>query len=159
MADSLWGSVIEAIGIGGSLIYYGVTCQQQANAQKEQAEAERQQAKAQETQNLIAFDKRHREFWREAYRNPELKLVFEAKPDVQPDSLSIIQEEFINEAFVFYEVSWRIVEQSYPDYLHTLARDMGRFLSLPLPAAVWKKTREARDKPFVHFAESAAAMR
>jgi hypothetical protein len=155
MADSLWVSIVEAVGIGGSLVYYGITCQQQANAQKEQAEAQKQQARAQETQNLMALNERHRSFWRDAYHNPELQRVFSA--DANAESLSIVEEEFINEVIVFYEISWRIAENSYQSYLPTLARDIARFLSFPLPAVVWKKIT-GRDEPFVKFVERALSI-
>jgi len=153
MADPLWFSVVQTAGIIGGLVFYGITCQQQARAQREQADAQRQQARAQETQNLIAFSERHRAFWHEAYRNPKLQRVFSVK--VQAESLSSVEEEFINEALVFYEVSWRIVTSSYQDYLKPFARDLARFLSFPLPLAAWNKTKEVRDEQFSEFVRGA----
>jgi len=153
MADPLWFSVVQTAGIVGGLVFYGITCQQQAGAQREQADAQRQQARAQETQNLIAFSERHRAFWREAYRNPELQRVFSVT--ARAESLSTIEEEFINEALVFYEVSWRIVKNSYQEYLKPLAKDLARFLSFPLALATWNKTREVRDEQFAEFVRGA----
>ena len=155
MADPLWFSIAQTIGIGGSLIFYGISCQQQANAQKEQAEAQRQQAKAQDTQNFIAFTDRHHLVWSEAYQKPELERVFHAKVDLQATPPSVAEEQFLNVIFVHYETGWQVAKNSYERYLKPLARDAANFLSLPLPSAVWEKTKSARDPQFVEFVDDA----
>ena len=160
MADSLswiksdWFSVVQTVGIVGGLVFTGITCQQQARAQKEQAKTQEQQTKTQETQNLLAFTERHRSLWSEAYQKPELQRIF--SPTVNgPTEPSIPEEEFLNVVFVHYETGWQIAESSYQRYLKPLATDIARFLSLPLPAAVWEKIKAVKDERFVRFVAEA----
>jgi len=154
VADSLswikgeWFSVVQTVGIIGGLLFTGITCQQQAKAQKEQA-------KAQDTQNLIAFADRHRSLWSEVYQKPELQRIFRCSVDLVATPPTVAEEEYLNVVFAHYETGWQIAENSYPRYLEPLILDVAKFFSFPIPSAVWQKTERSRDQQFVEFVKKA----
>ena len=56
---------------------------------------------------------------------------------------------------VQYLTGWRIAKTGGITTLKELAADVADFFSLPLPRAVWEKTRGSRNESFVMFVERA----
>jgi len=136
-----WFSLIQTVGIVSGLFYTGIACKQEAKAKK--------------TQNLLAFTERHRLLWSEAYQRSELSRIFCQEVDQLAQPASIPEEEFLNMVFVHFEIGWRLVKITDRSDLEPLARDVRHFFSLPLPRAVWEKTKANRNQRFVRFVERA----
>ena len=69
--------------------------------------------------------------------------------------MTVAEEEFLNLAFAHFQTSWRIAKAGGIITLGELAIDAHDFLDLPLPRAVWEKTKRFRNPRFVRFVEQA----
>ena len=56
---------------------------------------------------------------------------------------------------LFFANGWQLEKALKRGELKLLARDAGEFFSLPLPHAVWEKTKQFRNPKFVRFVEQA----
>jgi hypothetical protein len=54
-----------------------------------------------------------------------------------------------------FETGWRVEQILDRGEMKLLARDAGKFFSLPLPRAVWEKAKAFRNPKFVRFVERA----
>lgn len=136
-----WSSVVSAAGIIGSLWFTGAYF--------------RQDSKSRQFSNLLAIDERHRVLWGEARQREDLKRVFSADADVVAEPITLSEEEFLRSVIVHFETGWRLEKIMNRGELEALAKDTADFFSLPLPKAVWGKTRHVRNSQFVKFVERA----
>ena len=136
-----WFNIIQTAGILGSLWL--------ATA------AANREAKAREIQNLLTISDHHRELWKGVYQQRELERIFRADTDVQAAPVTVTEEEFTNLVMVHFLTGWRIAKAGGITTLEELAADVRGFFSLPLPCAVWEKTKATRNPRFVRFVERA----
>jgi hypothetical protein len=136
-----WFNLIQTAGIMGSLWLT--------------AAAAAREAKAREIENLLTIGQHHRELWSGAYQRPELQRIFQANSDALAIPPKVAEEEFLNLVIVQYQITWSIAKTGGLVTLKELAADMRGFFSLPLPHAVWEKTRDYRNQQFVRFVERA----
>jgi hypothetical protein len=134
-----WFNLIQTVGIMASLLLT--------------AAAMVREAKAKEVENLLAITDHHRELWTGAYQRPELERVFQTNADVVKTPIKVAEEEFLNLVLVQYQMTWCIAKAGGIVTLKELATDMREFFSLPLPLAVWEKTKGDRNPQFVRFVE------
>jgi hypothetical protein len=139
--QSNWSSTIGAAGIIGSLCYTAASF--------------RQDSKARQVSNLLALDERHRVLWNDAHQRPDLKRIFTGEIDLVSEPPSVAEEEFLRLATIHFETGWRLERLMDRRELEALALDAGEFFSLPLPRAVWEKTKKIRNQQFVRFVERA----
>jgi hypothetical protein len=132
-----WSAVVSAAGILGSLWFTGAYF--------------RQDSKSRNFSNLLAIDERHRALWTEARQRQDLKRVFSRDADVLSLPISFAEEEFLKSVFVHFETGWRIECLMNRGELKTLSLDVAAFFSLPLPRAIWEKTKQYRNPKFVKF--------
>jgi hypothetical protein len=69
----------------------------------------------------------------------------------------VAEEEFLNLVMAHFQTSWRIAKVGGIITLGELAADVRGFFSLPLPRAVWEKTKGFRNRRFVKFVKKALA--
>lgn len=136
-----WFNLIQTIGIMGSLWLT--------------AAAASREAKAREIENLLTISEHHRELWAGIHQRRELERIFQENPEVLSSSITTAEEEFLNLVMAHFQTSWRIAKVGGIITLKELAADVRRFFSLPLPCAVWKKTKKFRNRYFVQFVEKA----
>ena len=139
--QSNWSSVVGALGIIGSLWFTAAYF--------------RQDSKARHVSNILALSERHRSLWNEAHQRPELTRIFCAGSDLATEPVTVAEEEFLNLVFVHYEVGWRMAGSIDPNEEKAQTADIRDFFSLPLPRAVWEKTKQFRNPRFVRFVEKA----
>ena len=144
-AEANWFNVIQTVGILGGILLA--------------AAAANREAKAREIQNLLTISEHHREVWTELLKTAELKRVLQPDADIVKDPFTLREEECANLVLVQFLKAWRIAESGGLLTLKELARDVRGFLSLPLPYAVWEKTKENRNQRFVRFVEKALITR
>jgi hypothetical protein len=135
--DGNWFNVVQTVGIIGSLWLTMA--------------AARQEAKAKEVENLLTIAGHHRELWGDVHKKRELDRIFQTTGDVLASALTVAEEEFINLAIVHFQTGWRIAVAGGLTTLKELGADVRGFFSLPLPRAVWEKTKNSRNQKFVRF--------
>jgi hypothetical protein len=139
--ESNWFSLIQTVGIMGSLWLT--------------AAAAIREAKAREIENLLTIAQNHRELWSGVYLRHELDRIFQTDVDMETIPVTVAEKEFLNLVMVHFQMGWRIAKAGGITTLTELAADVRGFFALPLPRAVWEKTKEFRNPKFVSFVERA----
>jgi len=136
-----WFNLVQSTGIIASLCLAALSA--------------RREAKAQEIENLLTISEHHRALWGEVSQRRELDRVFQSNVDFRTKPITVAEEEFLNLVIVQYLTGWRIAKTGGITTLKELATDVADFFTLPLPHAVWEKTRASRNEYFVRFVELA----
>lgn len=134
-------NIIQTVGIIGSL-WMGIA-------------AAHREAKAREIENLLTISEHHRELWERASERADLQRALRSDADAVEKPLTVKEEEFLNMVVVHYETGWKLAKSGGITTLGELARDVHGFFSLPLPRAVWEKTKEFRNPKFAKFVDRA----
>ena len=133
-------SFIQTIGIIGSILLGFAAANRES---KEKAAS-----------TLLTIEAQHRELWDRAYERENLARIFRADADLsQP--ISIAEEEFLRLVISHFQTIWLIARNGGLLTLRELALDAQDFFSLPLPRAMWEKTKIFRNPKFVRFIEKA----
>ena len=136
-----WSSFVGAVGIIGSLLFTAAYF--------------REDSKNRQVTNLLAIEDRHRAFWSEAQQRKDLKRIFSHEAVALEQPLSKEEDLFMRRMVLFFANGWQLEKALKRGELKLLARDAGEFFSLPLPHAVWEKTKQFRNPKFVRFVERA----
>jgi hypothetical protein len=136
-----WSSAIGALGIIGSL-WMAI-----ASARRE--------AKAREIENLLTLADHHRELWASICERPEINRVLQKDATPVETPVTIAEQETINLVMIQYLTAWRVSKAGGIITTKELASDVRSFFALPLPRAVWEKTKQFRNPKFVRFVERA----
>ncbi|HXI84704.1 MAG TPA: hypothetical protein VNL17_11520 [Verrucomicrobiae bacterium] len=135
-----WFDVIQTVGIIGGLLFT--------------AFAIRRDEKARRISNLVSITDHYRQIWKEVYDRPKLSRVLEKHVDVKVQPPSNEEGLFIN--FLILHLS--CVHQAMMDgmfiALDGLQADIKEFFSLPIPRAVWEKSKRLQNHSFVKFVEA-----
>jgi hypothetical protein len=132
-----WSNLVGAIGIIGSLLFTAASL--------------RGEARSSMIGSLLALDERHRALWSEVKQRPELKRILSEKVDLDTHPLTPEEDVSMWQIVQQFETGWRIERILNRGELKSLARDAANFFSLPLPRAVWEKTKRFRNPKFVRF--------
>jgi hypothetical protein len=139
--NSNWSSVVGAVGIIGSLLFTAAYF--------------RQDSRNRLVSNLLALEERHRALWSEAQKRQDLKRIFSRDADVLAQPVSTEEDLFLKRCILHFETGWRLVRIVDGSELKALALDAAEFFCLPLPCAVWEKSKKFRNLKFVRFVERA----
>lgn len=134
-----WFPLIQTVGVIGSLWFATATLKRDAETRR--------------TSDLLALTSLHRELWSEIYRRPELGRVLQAGVDLVASPVTLQEKEFLHAVIVHFYLGWLLVTQNHVIPEDVYATDVRHFFTLPLPEAVWEKTK-ARDPKFVRFIET-----
>jgi hypothetical protein len=86
-----------------------------------------------------------------------LGRIFQEDAQALTSPVTVAEEEFLNLVMAHFQTSWRIAKVGGIITLGELAADVRGFFSLPLPRAVWEKTKGFRNRRFVKFVKKALA--
>lgn len=139
--DLNWFSLVQSIGIIGSLWLT--------------AAALRGDSRARRVSDLLELTGHHRELWAEVHRRPELGRILQAEVDLVGAPISTAEEEFLNLVIVHFHTGMLLAKDGEAIGLDALAKDAGAFFALPIPQAVWGRTKENWDARFVAFIDGA----
>ena len=153
--DGNWYNVVQTVGVIGSLLGLISSLRMTAAAARREAEAKRRDAIAREISNIFTQSEHHSALWGELEQNPELQRVLLPDLDVSKRPASLLEHVFINKVFTEYLTSWRVANAGGMITLDELAVDAKWFFTLPLPHAVWEKTKEFKNREFVQFVDRA----
>ena len=85
----------------------------------------------------------------------DLARIFQPDADVLLVPATVEETEFLNLVIVHFQTGWWIAKAGGITTLKELKADARSFFTLPLPCAVWEKTKEFRNSRFVRFVEKA----
>lgn len=137
----LWVFVIQSAGVIGSLIFTAIAIARDARERK--------------IANLLTMAANHREVWDQLGSREDLKRVLETKLDLIAEPPTTAESEFLRSAIAHFLTGWRVVNAGGVIKVKEFAADVRGFFSLPLPRAVWDKTKQFRNQRFVEFVEKA----
>lgn len=135
-----WFSVLQSVGIVGSLVFAGHSAHAEVRARK--------------VGDILTLSAHHRELWSEFHRRPDLVRILQRDIDLIAKPITLAEEEFLNIVFVHVQTAWELARHGGLLSLQTLRVDMKHFLGFPIPLIVWKGSRPHRDAKFVAFMNS-----
>ncbi len=134
-----WFTILSAVGIVGSLVFT--------------AHSLRVETRTKRIANLLTITTNHREIWKEFVHRPELSRVLNASADLRKRAVTPPEEEFVNFVILHMSSVYYAMRDEMVIKLTGLRRDVKHFLSLPIPKAVWEKTKFFQNDDFVAFVE------
>lgn len=135
-----WFSLLQSVAIVAGLLFTAISIRRETRNRK--------------VGDLLTLAERHRELWSEVHRLPELQRVMSEEADLVANPITTAEREFLNLAFVHFNIGWQLAGANTFLSLEALSLDAKRFFSLPLPRSVWNSARQTRDPKFVNFIES-----
>jgi len=111
-------------------------------------------AKARRIGNFLTITANYRETWKECFRNPELARVLDDSADVAKQPVTPLEELFVGLVIAQMSSVYYASQNDLVIKLEGSRQDMAQFLSLPVPKAVWQKTKPLQNRDFVAFVES-----
>jgi len=135
-----WLDLFQTAGIVGSLLLA--------------AYAIRKEEWARRIGNSIAITEQNRQIWRELYEYPKLGRVLDKEADLENEPISNQEELFVTMLILHLSTVHRAMRHGEFVELEGLQRDVKEFFSLPIPKAVWIKTKLLQNQDFAAFIES-----
>jgi hypothetical protein len=135
-----WFNLFSSAGIIGGLWFTAVSLHSETKTRR--------------IANLLTITANYREVWKEFFSTPELVRVINPAANPAKKPVTPAEEFFVN--MVISHTS--SVYEAHKDELVTkqegLRRDVKSFFSLPIPKAVWNKTKLLQNQDFAAFIES-----
>ncbi len=135
-----WVTLLNAVGVVGGLFFT--------------ASSIRSATKTQRIANLLTLTSNHREVWREFFRNPELARVLDRSSDLSRNPVTPGEQEFVNLVVLHLSSVYESLKDELVIRQEGLRRDVCSFFSLPIPRAMWEKSKIFQNDDFVAFVES-----
>jgi hypothetical protein len=114
----------------------------------------RMDAKARRIANYLTLTANYRETWKECFRNQELIRVLDPSADVTKHPVTLREELFMGLVISQMSSFYYAMQDDLVINLEGARQDMVQYLSLPVPKAVWAKTKTLQNRDFVAFVES-----
>lgn len=118
----------------------------------------RADARERRISNLIATASAHRELWKELINKPELARVLKTDVDLVKHPVTVVEERFVHLIITHLAVSFEAIQNDELTIPGGLEHDVATFFALPIPAQVWKWSRQFQKKNFVSFVETALGL-
>jgi hypothetical protein len=134
-----WVIELNAVGIIGGLFFAGISY--------------RKEAKTIRVANLLTITANRESIWKHFYARPELERVLDPSADLAKKPITPPEEEFINSVILHTNSAYYAMRDEMVVKLEGLRWDVGAFMSLPLPRAVWEKTKKYQNQDFINFIE------
>ena len=135
-----WFSLFSSAGIIGGLWFTAVSL--------------RSETKTRRIANLLTITANHREVWKEFFGKPELARVIDPLADVRKLPVTPAEEFFVNMVVSHTSSVYEALKDDLVIRQENLRRDVKSFFSLPVPNAVWSKTKLLQNQDFAAFIES-----
>jgi hypothetical protein len=138
-----WFNLFSAVGIISGLWFTAISL--------------RSETKTRRIANLLTLTHNQRELLQVFYQNLELTRILDASADTA--SLPVNRGEKIYTSALIQHLSsaYRAMQSDLTVKPEGLRRDVREFFELPIPKAVWEKTKRFQDRDFVAFVESCSA--
>ena len=135
-----WFNLFSSVGIIGGLWFTAISLHSETKTRR--------------IANLLTVTANYREIWKEFFHSPALARVIDPLADVTNQPVTPAEELFVGLIIshinsVFYATNDKLVVK-----WEGLRRDVGLFFSLPIPNAVWTKSKLLQNQDFAAFIES-----
>lgn len=134
-----WFTLLQSIGIVASLVFTAVSL--------------RADTKTRRVDNLFVITENHREVWTRFADRPGLRRVLDVVADPRQEQITSEEEIFVNSVLFHLNGVFYAQKAGLAFGIEGLRRDVRWFLSLPIPRAVWGKTKALQNADFVAFVE------
>jgi hypothetical protein len=134
-----WFTALSAVGVVGGLFFTAVSLHSETKTRK--------------IANLLTMTANHREVWKEILHRPELARVVDKSADVVKQSVTPQEQAFVSMVVLHLSSVYEALKDELVIKQQGLRRDVAMFFSLPIPRAVWEKTRILQNADFVAFVE------
>ena len=135
-----WFELFSSVGISGGLWFTVISL--------------RSETKTRRVANLLTITANYREVWKEFFHSPELARVIEPSADVVKQPVTPAEEFFVNLVISHTSSVYEALKDELVIKQEGLRRDVRLFFSLPIPNAVWIKTKLLQNQDFAAFIES-----
>jgi hypothetical protein len=135
-----WFNLISVAGIIGGLYFTAFSL--------------RSETKTRRIANLLTITANHREIWKEFANNPQFKRVLDASTNLVKQPVTADEEIFVNLVLLHVSSVYYAMKDQLVVKLEGLRRDVSQFLALPIPRAIWQKSKLVQNDDFVAFVES-----
>lgn len=103
--------------------------------------------------NLLALTTAHRDIWTNLYQRPELTRVLDAQADLIWQPVTDQEALFVTFLVLHINATWQAMQEGVFRTRQAIAEDIRWLFSLPIPKAVWEKSKLLQDEDFVRFVE------
>jgi hypothetical protein len=135
-----WFDLFSSAGIIGGLWFTAVSL--------------RSETKTRRIANLLTITANHREVWKEILYRPDLSRVLDDSADVANQPITPTEKFFVNMVISNTSSMYEALKDELVTKQEGLRRDVKSFFSLPIPNAVWIKTKLLQNQDFAAFIES-----
>jgi hypothetical protein len=135
-----WFDLFSAIGIIGGLWFTAVSF--------------RSETKTRRVANLLTVTANHREVWKEIFYRPNLSRILDDSADVAKEPVTPAERFFVNMVISNTSSVYEALKDELVTEQEGLRRDVKSFFSLPVPKAVWTKTKLLQNQDFAAFIDS-----
>ena len=135
-----WFDLLSSVGIIGGLWFTAFSLHSETKTRR--------------ISNLLTITSNHREVWKQFLNSPELARVIDPAADITKQPITRAEELFVG--LVIFQMSsvYYAMKDELLIKLEGSRRDIAFFLSLPIPKAVWTKTKLLQNQDFAAFIES-----
>jgi len=135
-----WFDLFSSAGIIGGLWFTAVSLHSETKTRR--------------VANLLTITANYREVWKEFFRSPELARVIDPSADVAKEPVTPAERFFVNMVISHTSSVYEALKDELLTQQEGLRRDVKVFFSLPVPKAVWIKTKLLQNEDFAAFIES-----
>ena len=135
-----WFDLFSSVGIIGGLWFTAVSLHSETKTRR--------------VANLLTITANHREVWKEFFGKPELVRVIDPSADVTKKPVTPAEEFFVNMIISHTSSVYEALKDDLLIKQENLRRDVKSFFSLPVPNAVWQRTKLLQNQDFAAFIDS-----
>jgi hypothetical protein len=112
------------------------------------------ETKTRRVANLLTITVNYREIWKEFFNTPELARVIDPAANVNKKPITPDEEFFVNIVVSHTSSVYEALKDELVTKQDGFRRDVASFFSLPVPHAVWIKTKLLQNQDFAAFIDS-----
>ena len=135
-----WFNIFSTIGIVGSLLFTAISLHSETKTRR--------------VANLLSVTSNYCEIWKQFLNQPKLSRVLDASANLQTQPVTHEEEIFVNMVIQHVSTAYYAMHDELLMKLEGSRRDIGQFFSLPIPKAVWTKTKLLQNQDFAAFIDS-----
>lgn len=113
----------------------------------------RADAKERRLSNLMGLTGGHRDLWMEIDQRPDLARLMKKDVDLKKEPVTASEKRFAHLLITHFAVSYVAVKSGLVSDMAGLRRDVRSFFSFPIPAEVWRWSRDFQGRELVAFVD------
>ena len=135
-----WFNLFSTIGIVASLLFTAVSLHSETKTRR--------------VANLLTVTANYSAIWKAFLNEPKLRRVLDPSANLADQPLTPEEETFVNMVIHHISTAYYAMHDELLMKLEGSRRDIAQFFSLPIPKAVWIKTKLLQNQAFAAFIDS-----